>query len=421
MTNNFKVKGLVLAMGMTFASTPVFAADDAAADEDVQTMVIVGSRAAPRSIGDSPVPVDVISAEEMSANGTADMTQLMATVAPSFNVNAQPISDAATMVRPANLRGLSPDSTLILVNGKRRHRSAVIAFLGGGISDGAQGPDISVIPAVALKQVEILRDGAAAQYGSDAIAGVINFVLKDNSDGGMVEVKYGEYDEGDGQQVTIAGNLGLPLTERGFVNFSYELNNQDATNRSVQRGDAAALRAGPAGGQPNLDVNDPAQIWGAPNVNDDQKIFMNVGLELDNNSEAYMFGNWAEREVDGGFFYRNPHNRGAVNSADGGTTLLIGDLDPDDGVDCQAFNVPVPTDGTNVRDTAAYQAVPFATYGDPSSGACWAFNELFPGGFTPRFGGDVTDVSLVMGTRGTFSGGTTYDFSGSIGQNQADF
>ncbi|MEP2367509.1 MAG: TonB-dependent receptor plug domain-containing protein, partial [Kangiellaceae bacterium] len=178
MTNNFKVKSLILAMGVTFMSAPVYAEEEAAAEDEGQVMVVVGSRAAPRSIGDSPVPVDVISAEEMMANGTSDMTSLLAQVAPSFNVGAQPISDAATMVRPANLRGLSPDSTLILVNGKRRHRSAVIAFLGGGISDGAQGPDTSVIPAIALKQVEVLRDGASAQYGSDAIAGVINFVLK---------------------------------------------------------------------------------------------------------------------------------------------------------------------------------------------------------------------------------------------------
>jgi len=415
MTNKFKVKSLILAMGMTVASSPVYAEEGANEDEG-QTMVVVGSRSAPRSVGDSPVPVDVISAEEMMANGTSDMTSLLAQVAPSFNVNTQPISDAATMVRPANLRGLSPDSTLILVNGKRRHRSAVIAFLGGGISDGAQGPDTAVIPAIALKQVEVLRDGASAQYGSDAIAGVINFVLKDNSDGGMIEAKMGQYSEGDGDQFTIAGNIGLPLTERGFANFSYELNNQDATDRSVQRTDAANLFA-----NGNTDVNNPAQIWGAPNVNDDMKVFMNVGLELSNNSEAYMFGNWAEREVDGGFFYRNPHNRGSVNSIDGGATLLIGDLDPNDGVDCSSFVVPIPADGSNVIDSAAYQAIDFASYGDPTSGACWAFNELFPGGFTPRFGGDVTDVSLVMGTRGEFSGGTTYDFSVSVGQNQADF
>jgi len=409
-------------MGVTFASTPVFAEDEAGADEDSQTMVIVGSRAAPRSVGDSPVPVDVITAEEMLANGTSDMTSLLAQVAPSFNVNTQPISDAATMVRPANLRGLSPDSTLILVNGKRRHRSAVIAFLGGGISDGAQGPDTAVIPAIALKQVEVLRDGASAQYGSDAIAGVINFVLKDNDSGGMFEVKAGQYSEGDGDQITLAGNVGMPLSERGFANFSFEFNDQEATNRSVQRADAAGLIA--AG---NVGVANPAQIWGSPEVKDDMKLFMNVGLDLDNNSQAYMFGNWAERTVDGGFFFRNPHNRSGVYGSDRyddngtpndpaddillGHDAIVGDLTTDLSGACPAIFTPV---GESILDQAAFLQVA----NDPN---CFTFAELIPEGFTPRFGGDVTDVSITMGTKGEFTGGTSYDFSASVGQNQADF
>ncbi|MBV1908744.1 MAG: TonB-dependent receptor [Kangiellaceae bacterium] len=413
MTNNFKVKSLILAMGVTLMSAPVYAEDEAAAEDEGQVMVVVGSRAAPRSVGDSPVPVDVISAEEMMANGTSDMTSLLAQVAPSFNVGAQPISDAATMVRPANLRGLSPDSTLVLVNGKRRHRSAVIAFLGGGISDGAQGPDIAVIPAIALKQVEVLRDGASAQYGSDAIAGVINFVLKDNSDSGVLEVKAGEYAEGDGDQLTIAGNIGMPLTERGFASFSFEFNEQDATSRSVQRDDAAAFAAA------GLPVADPAQIWGAPEIKDDMKLFMNVGLELDNNSEAYMFGNWAEREVDGGFFFRNPNTRSGVFGGpgvvetDGSTTptILVGDLTP--GAQDNSACPIVRIDANGVPDATALGSLEAAN--------CFAFNLMFPGGFTPRFGGDVTDVSIVMGTRGEYSDGTTYDFSAGVGQNQADF
>ena len=140
MTNQFKVKSLILAMGVTFASVPVYAEEAEAEEEEAQTMVIVGSRAAPRSVGDSPVPVDVISGDEFVKNGSADMVSMLASVVPSFNVNAQPISDAATLIRPANLRGLPPDNTLILVNGKRRHRASVIAFLGGGIADGSQGP-----------------------------------------------------------------------------------------------------------------------------------------------------------------------------------------------------------------------------------------------------------------------------------------
>mgnify|MGYP000007874649 FL=1 len=141
----------------------------------------------------------------MSRSGNTDMLEILKGTVPSLNVHTNPISDAASLVRPANLRGLPADSTLILVNGKKRHRSSVIAFLGGGINDGAQGPDISVIPSIAIKQVEVLRDGAAAQYGSDAIAGVMNFVLKDDSDGGSLSVRHGEYYEGGGASTQVPG------------------------------------------------------------------------------------------------------------------------------------------------------------------------------------------------------------------------
>ncbi len=197
-------------------------ADETKAEEKIEKIAVVGSRAAPRSVGDSPVPIDIIGAEDMSKAAGSDMLELLKGSVPSLNVHANPISDAATLVRPANLRGLPADSTLILLNGKRRHRSSVIAFLGGGINDGAQGPDISVIPSIALKQVEVLRDGAAAQYGSDAIAGVMNFVLKDSSEGGTFAVRQGEYYEGDGDTTVIEGNVGLPFTDNGFANLSFQ-------------------------------------------------------------------------------------------------------------------------------------------------------------------------------------------------------
>ena len=335
---------------------------------------------------------------------------MMQTVVPSFNVNDQPINDASTLVRPANLRGMASDHTLVLVNGKRRHRSAVITFLGGGLSDGAQGPDISVIPAAALKQVEVLRDGAAAQYGSDAIAGVINFVLNDASEGGSFEARYGSYYEGDGDMIQMSGNVGLPLSDKGFINLSAEYRTADDTSRSVQRADAAALIA--AG---NTFVADPAQIWGSPEIKHDIKLFANAGIELSATSEAYMFGNYAEREVEGGFYFRNPHNRGGVN--DGGTNddgeqlLLVGDLTGDMSGNC-------PTDivvGDNVLENPRYIN---EVQNNPD---CWAFNEMLPGGFTPRFGGTVTDMSLVFGTKGELDHDITYDVSLNLGQNEVDF
>ena len=164
----------------------------------------------------------LISVDDFQNQGDTDVSSLLRTVAPSYNVNTQPISDAATVVRPANLRNLAPDHTLVLVNGKRRHRAAVIYWLGNGVADGAQGPDISAIPSIALRQVEVLRDGASAQYGSDAIAGVMNFQLKDASSGGSIEVRTGGYSEGDGEAFSVAANIGFPLGQNGFFNFSGE-------------------------------------------------------------------------------------------------------------------------------------------------------------------------------------------------------
>ena len=411
LTKNVRTALAASAAVSMLASVNAYAQEsEEAAAKDVEKIAVVGTRAAPRSVGDSPVPVDIISSDEFQNQGATDMVSMMQTVVPSFNVNDQPINDASTLVRPANLRGMASDHTLVLVNGKRRHRSAVITFLGGGLSDGAQGPDISVIPSSALKQVEVLRDGAAAQYGSDAIAGVVNFVLKDADEGGMFEARYGSYYEGDGDMMQVSGNIGLPLSEKGFINLSAEYRSSDPTSRSVQRDDAAALIA--AG---NTFVADPAQIWGSPEIKDDIKVFANLGLELSDNAEAYMFGNYAEREVEGGFYYRNPHNRGGVNDggtdADGNQLLLVGDLTGDMSGNC-------PTDilvGDNVLQNPRYIE---EVANNPD---CFAFNEMFPGGFTPRFGGTVQDMSLVFGTRGELANEIGYDVSLNLGQNEIDF
>ena len=200
--------------------------DGISAEDEV---VSIGTRRKARSAADTPAPVDVISGAEFTQNAVNDVQDLLRTSVPSYNVNTQPISDAASIVRPANLRGLSPDNTLVLVNGKRRHRGAVISFLGGGIADGAQGVDVSSLPAIGLKQVQILRDGASSQYGSDAIAGVIGFDLKDSSEGGSLEVKYGSTYEGDGDMYSIAGNVGLPLGDNGFINISGEYGDTNGT------------------------------------------------------------------------------------------------------------------------------------------------------------------------------------------------
>lgn len=403
-----KRQGVLLTLVLPL--TVVFSPQAFSQDDTIEEIITTGTRAKARSVEDSPAPVDVLSADYFANQGDTDLSNLVRNIVPSYNVNMQPISDAATIVRPANLRGLAPDHTLVLINGKRRHRAAVIYWLGNGISNGAQGPDISAIPSIALKQVEVLRDGAAAQYGSDAIAGVMNFILRDNSEGLTVEAKYGQYQEGDGDQYAIAANLGLPLTDDGYANFSVEYGETDSTDRSVQRNDAAALVA--AG---NTDVLNPAQVWGSPEITDDWKFWGNLGLQLGNNKEAYAFGNYVKKHVDGGFFYRNPNTRAAVFSADGGDTLLIGDmLDAQDGVLDQSAGCPVVTITDDVPDPVALAQV----FADDN---CFSFQEIFPGGFTPRFGGDVSDAALTAGVRGDMDNGLSWDFSAGYGRNEVSY
>ena len=371
-------------------------------------LVVVGSRTQPRTVTESMVPVDVIPVSEITSQAETNIDFLLRTVVPSYNVRVEPISDAATITRPANLRGLASDHTMVLINGKRRHRGSIITWLGAGLSDGAQGVDIGAIPGIALRQVEVLRDGASAQYGSDAIAGVMNFILKDDRDGGMIEVKSGSYYEGDGDMLTVSGNVGVPLGATGFANLSVEYGNQDPTDRAVQRGDAIALRQ--AG---NLAVRTPtAQIWGSPEVNDDLKVWLNTGYTFSDDEQFYAFGNLSTKEVDGGFFFRNPNTRGAVFSGDGGETLLIGDVLEARGLgsaDCPVVNIT-----NNVPDPVALAQV----FADPN---CFSFQEMFPGGFTPQFGGNVTDWAVVSGVKGSNGDGFSWDASASFGSHTSDF
>ena len=298
----------------------------------VEQVVVVGTRAQARSVTASAVPIDVISNEDFASQGSTDLAEQLRTVVPSFNISIQPISDAATIVRPANLRNLAPDHTLLLINGKRRHRAAVITWLGNGIADGSQGPDLSVIPSIAIRQAEVLRDGAAAQYGSDAIAGVMNFQLKDARSGGGLEFRTGGYRDaspgdtstcgagirgdiqhscnglgGHGQAFTVAGNTGLPLGATGFANLSFEYGESAPTSRSVQRTGAQNIIA--AG---NTNLRNPAQVWGSPRREDDLKLFGNFGSVIADRWQVYGHTNYASRTVTGGFYFRNPHTRGGV-------------------------------------------------------------------------------------------------------------
>ena len=386
---------------------------------EVEELVVTGSRAQSRTVTDSPVPIDVISADEFAKQGGADLADLIRNVVPSYNVNTQPISDAGTVVRPPNMRGLAPDHALVLVNGKRRHRAAVIHWLGNGVADGAQGPDLAPIPAIALDRVEVLRDGASAQYGSDAIAGVLNFRLKDRSDGLSIETKVGSFQDGegilgDGELFSIAGNLGLG-NENAWANLSLEYGNAGETIRSVQRNDAAGLLA--AG---NTNVANPAQIWGQPFIRDDLKFFANYGANLGENLDFYGHANYASKETEGGFYFRNPHTRsgvfkGPLLDLDGDGTpetasLLVGDLD---GVGQGSECAPVP-----IIDNKPDQDAWLQVRDDPN---CFSFLKMFPGGFTPRFGGFTTDESILLGLKGIAAETLGWSLSASYGRHHADY
>jgi len=432
--NHARTAGYASAVSLAlagFALTPLAAAAADGADDVIEEVVVTGTRRAARSAADTTAPVDVITGEDFRRNAATDVQDLLRTAVPAYNVNAQPISDAATISRPANLRGLSPDNTLVLVNGKRRHRGSVISFLGGGISDGAQGVDIATLPSLALQRVEVLRDGASSQYGSDAIAGVINFVLRDEAEGGFVEVTGGSTYDGDGDNYRIAGNFGLPLGDQGFINFTGEYSEVDGTVRSVVRDDVLGLIA--AGNTAAADfetingfTDEVPQYWGQPDVEDDLKLFVNSAFSINDNVEIYAFGNYAERTVTGGFFYRNPTNRGGVYAGplvdpltgaadpDGVASVLVGDLDGvGTGIPCPAGIPLTGTDGV-IPDAGILADV-------VDSQNCFSFVETIPGGFVPRFGGDNEDFSIAAGVRGTINEGLSYDLSVVHGSNETQF
>ena len=392
----------------------------------LEAVAVVGSRAQPRTVTESMVPIDIIRSSDITDQGGTDFADLLRNVVPSFNVNIQPISDAATFARPANLRGLAPDHTLVLINGKRRHRTAVITWYGNGLADGSQGPDIALIPGLALEQAEVLRDGASAQYGSDAIAGVMNFVLRDDRSGGSVEVKTGGHllgdtsnrvDRGilpgDGDMYTVSANVGLPFGEEGFVNLTGEFGNALPTDRSIQRNDANRIIA--AG---NTAVREPAQIWGSPEVSNEIKLWVNAGHPVNDQMEVYGHGNYVSKQVEGGFYFRNPNTRSGVygtTNADEEDILLVGDLlDAADGVlDGSAGCPEVRVENGVVADQAAWNEM----LNNPN---CFTFQKILPGGFTPQFGANVLDASAVAGLRGT-RGQMDWDASASWGKSNMDF
>ncbi len=338
--------------------------------DDTEVISIIGSRSTKeRTVADSPVPVDIINSDDINAiGGTADMTDNLKTLIPSYTATPA-TGDGSAFVRPTSLRGTSPDQTLVLIDGKRRHRSALVQFFAPAAGNGAHGADVGMIPSVALKRVEVLRDGAASQYGSDAIAGVINFVTKDDSEGGTAVLQYGQHYEGE-SSMKVAFNKGLALGDSGFLNLSLEYADNDALSRGVIRPDAQELiDAGVQGVGEDSPFGDApfTQTWGRPETSA-LRMFANTGIELANNKQLYGRFSYAETKGRYRFFYRNPnHSTITTLKADGYSGKL-----------------------TDV-------------------------------GFTPYLDGEQTDYSGIIGLKGDFFDDTSYDFSISTGSNELDY
>ena len=228
------------------ASEGTPAAVQAAAEQtttDERDVLVIGTRRTDRSSIDSASPVDVIGAAELQAQPAANMLDVVKNLVPSFFVPQNTITDASSFVRAPSLRGLSSDQILVMINGKRYNRSALVTVATGSdtaLSFGAQGADIANIPSIAIGNLQILRDGATAQYGSDAIAGVINYQLRENT-GIELQALYGQTYDNDGDRRQIAGNVGFKLGERGFVNVSGEYFDEDGTSRGATRPIAVVL------------------------------------------------------------------------------------------------------------------------------------------------------------------------------------
>jgi len=365
---------LIAVIACGFSLNTASAADDVPEEE----LITIGTRTEGRTAVESMVPVDLIDSAAMEVTGATEVGRMLQSLVPSFNFSSSSISDGTDALRPATLRGLGPDQTLVLINGKRRHGSALI-HANTSVGRGTAGTDLNAIPASAIKRIEVLRDGAAAQYGSDAIAGVINVVLKDNNEGGKVSASYGEYSEGDGDTYVLSYNQGLNLGSDGFLNFDIEYRDRENTNRAGLSGQCQYACTDIGGGV--MQSTDPREaIFGRQNfrIGDSDSSHLagtlNLGIPINEYVEFYAFGTLSDRDNQSGGFYRRA-NQGSNNptfQADGVTPVNNGDA-------------------------------------------------FYPNGFLPLINTDITDVSLNAGLSGEFAGDWQWDASVGYAMNEFGF
>jgi iron complex outermembrane receptor protein len=380
------VSRLLLTSVLTVAATPLAWAEDAAVadaasyseDESRSDIVVIGSRRKDRTITDSAVAIDVILPESIATTGYADLNDALRTLVPAFNAQRLQGNDGSSFVRPVTLRGSPADHVLLLMNGKRRHRASIVQIgTGHATTSGSQGQDFNIIPPIAFASVEVLRDGASAQYGSDAIAGVINMDLKKDKSGGSISGQVGEYYKTGGRTYDIQGHLAVPVGDRAYFNIAAQFTDQAKAliKRSPHAGAAALIADGvqgvPATPGGNLDPYYQAfkSVW-------------NAGIELGDELEAYTFGNYMMGESSVTFGMRQPRAAGGLS---GHSTYANSAYD----------------------NSAAHPGV-------------FDLTQIYPGGFAPEFMGKLEDFSALVGLRDQV-GPLNWDLSARYGTNTVDY
>ncbi len=290
---------------------------DISMEEDATTLqdvVLVGTRSTPRSNTTSPLPIDVLSAKDLMATGQNTFDKALQYRVPSFNVVQTPVNDATSLLDPYEIRNMGPSRTLILINGKRKNMSSLV-YVQTSPGRGETGADISAIPADAIERVEILRDGASAQYGSDAIAGVMNIILKKKVDYGSATLRGGITGEGDGGMLGISYNAGSTVGQRGFVNYTIDFSKVGLANRPGVVDAAAEADPNLGFGAPLADVQaflkkfpDAGNVNGSPETSA-AKFLVNGGTALSENSEMYYNAAYVNKKVNSFANYRTPYWR----------------------------------------------------------------------------------------------------------------
>ncbi|MDB6167576.1 MAG: putative TonB dependent receptor [Verrucomicrobia bacterium] len=334
---------------------------------NLESMIVTGTRRVDRTAVESMAPVDIISAERLQLSVSPELTDKIMMDVPSFNVQRLPLSETTSFIRPARLRSLSSDHTLVLINGKRQHRTAGIT------AAGTQGVDYAQIPTSGIQRVEVLRDGASAQYGSDAIAGVINIILK-RKPGYDGYVNLSEYYEGDGFTRQAGFDFGVAMPKEGFLNVALEYTKGDRTSRAVQRPDALLYIAN----HPDRAkfVDNPVQPWGQPD-RETKRLMANSEFHLTPVVMLYAFGLYGQDKGTDDFNWRNPDTNGAFarSSFQNGANAIF------------------PT---------------------------FSLVTLYPGGFTPLYSAATSDVTGAIGIKGTIDK-FSWDLSANMGRNVIDY